>query len=192
MESMNKYLRIFFLLFLIGFTGGVLCSNYLRVSAGYDTSLLGIYMAGQGTETILQSQLFGYLLKKRGRWFLFYFISDMTPVGVPLVWGGILWLAFLAGNLMTAFLLEYGLAGILTGIICLFPQGLFYLPAVFLLFFFVLQMSQKFWQTQGRVRGDYGAYFFFMTGIFVIFLLGIFMESYVNQKVLHYVAQHRL
>ncbi|MGN0399451.1 MAG: stage II sporulation protein M [Blautia sp.] len=189
---MNKYFRILFLLFLVGFAGGILCANYLQASSGYETSLLGIYMAEQGTETISRSQVFWHLLKKRAEWFLVYFISGMTPFGVPLVWGGILWFGFLAGNLMTAFLMEYGLVGILTGLICFFPQGFFYLPAWIFFFFFILQMSQKFWQTQGRTSGDYGAYFFFMTGIFVLFLLGIFMESYVNQKVLNYVVRNRL
>lgn len=53
-------------------------------------------------------------------------------------------------------------------------------------------MSQKYWGKGIRVKADYRAYLFFMTGIGILFLLALFMESYVNQNVLSFVIERFL
>lgn len=180
-------MNVFFFLYLGGFAAGILCANFLKYHAGYQTSLLGIYLADSMSGNVPSGQLFLHLCEKRGVWFLLYLISGITPFGVPLVLCGLLWLGFLAGNLLTVFLLEYGMRGIAAGLACFFPQGLFYIPAVMLFFFFIVQMSQKYWGKEVRVKADYRAYLFFMSGLGILFLLALLMESYVNQNVLEYV-----
>ncbi|MFQ7552893.1 MAG: hypothetical protein ACLRMZ_24675 [Blautia marasmi] len=66
-------------------------------------------------------------------WFLLYMISGVTPFGIPLVLGGLLWLGFLGGNLMTVFLMEYGIRGIGAALACFFLRD-FYVPSVLLFF----------------------------------------------------------
>ena len=154
---MKKYLNVFFLLYLGGFLAGVLCSNFLRNYAGYQTSLLGVYLADRAAGSISGSGIFLRLFEKRGVWFLLYMVSGVTPFGIPLVLGGLLWLGFLGGNLMTVFLMEYGIRGIGAALACFFPQGLFYVPSVLLFFFFIVQMSQKYWGKGIRVKADYRA-----------------------------------
>ncbi|WP_104805762.1 stage II sporulation protein M [Blautia marasmi] len=189
---MKKYLNVFFLLYLGGFVVGVLCSNFLRNYAGYQTSLLGVYMADRAAGSVSGSGIFLRLFERRGGWVLLYMISGVTPFGIPLVLGGLLWPGFLGGNLMTVFLMEYGIRGIGAALACFFPQGIFYVPSVLLFFFFIVQMSQKYWGKGIRVRADYRAYLFFMTGIGILFLLALFMESYVNQNVLSFVIERFL
>lgn len=184
---MKKYLNVFFFLYLGGFAAGIFCANFLKHNAGYQTSLLGIYLADRAAGSVPSSQFFLHLCERRGVWFLCYLMSGMTPFGVPLVLGGLLWLGFLAGNLLTVFLLEYGIRGLAAGIACFFPQGLFYVPAVALFFFFIVQMSQKYWGKGMRVKADYKAYLFFMSSLGILFLLALLMESYVNQNVLEFV-----
>ena len=88
-------------------------------------------------------------------------------------------------NLM--FLMEYGIRGLLLGSACFVPQCFFYIPATLSFFFIVYQMSQKFWKRQSIGRKRYQSYIFFLMAIGIVYLCGIFMESYVNYKVLVYV-----
>ncbi len=77
---------------------GVLCCNFLRSYAGYQTSLLGVYLANRAAGSVSGSGIFLRLFERRGVWFLLYLISGVTPFGIPLVLGGLLWLGFLGGN----------------------------------------------------------------------------------------------
>ncbi|MCA5960303.1 hypothetical protein LC724_07340 [Blautia sp. RD014234] len=107
---------------------GVLCCNFLRSYAGYQTSLLGVYLADRAAGSVSGSGIFLRLFERRGVWFLLYLIGGVTPFGIPLVLGGLLWLGFLGGNLLTVFLMEYGIRGIGAALACFFPQGLFMCP----------------------------------------------------------------
>lgn len=181
---MKKRLSIFLVLYLTGFTIGVFGEVLLEKITQENTALIGVYLENQNTETVLNSQLFRFLLKTRGEWFLFYFICGMTPVGVIAVFIGCIWLGILAGYLVTLFLMEYGIVGILICAGCSVPQILFYFPSVVTLFFLCAEMSLKSWKKNYRRKQDYQTYFFFMTSAALIFLLGIFLESYVSPNVL--------
>ncbi len=76
---MKKRLSIFLILYFVGFTIGILCTSLLKKVTQENTALLGIYLKNQNTESVLNVQVFGHLLKLRGKWFLFYFIGGMTP-----------------------------------------------------------------------------------------------------------------
>lgn len=184
---MKKYIRIFLLLYLAGFVLGIAGANFLLKKTGSQTSLLPFYTAF--APDVERRLLFGQLLIKRGSWFLVGALCGTTVLGVPL--GGIclLWAGFLGGNLITLFLLEYGLKGMAAGIACLFPQALFYVPGWLFFFFVVVQMSQKSWAGLKKNKEDHKAYFFFLSMAAIILLLGIWTESYVNQNVLQYVME---
>ena len=89
---MKKRLSIFLILYFVGFTIGILCTSLLKKVTQENTALLGIYLKNQNTESVLNVQVFGHLLKLRVKWFLFYFIGGMTPAGFVMVLAGSLWL----------------------------------------------------------------------------------------------------
>ena len=117
-------------------------------------------------------------------------ICGLTPFGVIMVVLGLLWYGFLAGNLVTVFLTEYGIKGIAMNAMCYLPQALFYIPGWLFFFFLVMQMSQKSWGNGKKEKADYKAYFFFLTGALICILLGIWMESYVNQNLLVFIMKN--
>lgn len=186
---MKKYVRLFFLLYFAGFAAGILCANLLTGEAGYQTSLLPVYLSGSLPENRNMEALFGRLLVKRGIFFAAGMVCGLTPVGTVAVVMVLLWFGFLAGNLVTAFLLEYGMKGMGIGAACFLPQALFYVPGFLFFFFVVMQMSQKAWGKGKREKADYKAYFFFLSGSFICILLGIWQESYVNQNLLRYILE---
>lgn len=88
-----------------------------------------------------------------------------------------------------SFLTEWGLKGMGAGILCMVPQILFYIPGWLLYFFSIMQMSRKSLSGQKRYREDYKSYFFFLSMAGVLLLLGIWTESYVNQKILAWILE---
>ena len=148
---MKKRLSIFLILYFVGFTIGILCTSLLKKVTQENTALLGIYLKNQNTESVLNVQVFGHLLKLRGKWFLFYFIGGMTPAGIVMVLAGCLWLGLLAGCLVTLFLMEYGVIGIFFCIGCGIPQIFFYLPSVLALFFYAVRWVLN---SGGKVTGE--------------------------------------
>lgn len=184
---MKKYMKVFFLLYLGGFAAGIFCANLLQREAGYQTSLLPVYLSAAQTGYPDKENLFGQLLIKRGSFLAVGTLCGLTPLGVPFILVSLIWFGFLAGNLITLFLLEYGLRGLGIGTICFWPQAFFYVPGWLFFFFVMMQMSQKCWGQKKREKADYKACLFFVSGAAVFILLGIWMESYVNQNLLGYI-----
>lgn len=189
---MNQYLKRLIMLYAAGFGLGILCCNLLIKEKGYQVSLLPVYFSSAAPVIENREYLFGSLLIKRGIFFMGGLICGLTPFGVIMVVLGLLWYGFLAGNLVTVFLTEYGIKGIAMNAMCYLPQALFYIPGWLFFFFLVMQMSQKSWGNGKKEKADYKAYFFFLTGALICILLGIWMESYVNQNLLVFIMKKRL
>lgn len=187
---MKKSLETFFTLYFGGMAAGIICVNLIQKYYGYQTGFLGYYMAGRAVEHPSAQSLFFNVLQTRALFWVFNFLSGMTPFGIIIATAVSLWLGFLAGNLFTVFLMEYGVRGIFYCTASFFPQILFYAPAVFLTYLFVQMMSQKFWSGRRPVKEDYKAYGFFFSVIGVLLLTGVFTECYVNVRVIDYVSKH--
>lgn len=185
---MKKNLRLFLILYLAGFGVGVLAGDLFLKKIGYQTSLLSTYLTyAPDLET---SQFFGELFLQRGKFFFLGAVCGVTVPGMFLVVGGLLWAGFLGGNLAVLFLTQWGIRGMGAGFLCLFPQSLFYIPGWLLYFFAVWQMSRKSLAGAKRNREDYKAYFFFLSMAAVLLLLGIWSESYVNQKIVAWIIEN--
>ena len=186
-QDIKKHFTAFVCVYMVGFILGIIGTNLLHKEFQYPSNLLGMYFMSKADPDYSAGKYFCRLLENRGAWFLFYGVGGVTFFGVPLVVGGLLWLGFLAGSLLTMFLMEYGIRVLLLGSACFVPQCFFYIPATLSFFFIVYQMSQKFWKRQSIGRKRYQSYIFFLMAIGIVYLCGIFMESYVNYKVLVYV-----
>lgn len=184
---MKKYVKLFCCLYLAGFAAGI-CGLYFMVkNNGYQTSLLPVYLSAFPQKAGNAAGVFGELLWQKGKLLFLGLVCGMTCVGVPAVAVCILWLGFMGGSLAGVFFLEYGVKGMILNFMCMFPQSLFYIPGCLLLFFAVMQMSQKYWEKRKIGKEDYKAYFFFLSGAGMLILLGVWMESYVNQSLMQYI-----
>lgn len=184
---MKKNLRLFLILYLAGFGAGVLAGDLFLKKTGYQTSLLSVYLTD--TPDFQAVQFFGELLFQRGKFFFLGSVCGVTVLGIFLTAAGLLWAGFLGGNLAVLFLIQWGIRGMGAGFLCLFPQVLFYIPGWLLYFFAVLQMSRKSLAGAKRTREDYKAYFFFLSMSGILLILGIWLESYVNQKIITWILE---
>lgn len=182
---MKKNLRLFLLLYLAGFAAGILTANLFIKKIGGQTSLLSIYLGASPDWS--GNLLFGELFFRRGGFFFVGAVCGVTILGIVFTAGGLLWAGFLGGNLAVLFLTQWGIKGMGIGLACLFPQILFYIPGWLLYFFAVMQMSRKSMAGQRRIKEDYKAYFFFLSMAAILLILGIWVECYVNQKVVNWI-----
>ena len=96
------------------------------------------------------------------------------------------WQGFALGFLLSAFLIRYGAKGIAAFFCTSFPQILFYFTAYFFLYQVIFNLHQK-KQSQTYEEGDVSkrssvarAYFGICILLSLVFVVGIFIESYVN------------
>lgn len=187
---MKRNVRLLLCWYLSGFILGIIGANLLFRETGYSSGILAVYGTAASKEWIDAEALFSHLLFQRGIYFLSMIFLGLTYIGIFAVVLSLLWFGFLAGNLMTIFLLEYGVKGFVAGSVCFLPQIFFYLPGWLLLFWIVMRMSRKAMGKKRRERADYQAYIFFGVGAGICVLLGIWLESYVNQNILIWIFQH--
>ena len=147
----------FLALFFTGFLTGILIVNYIW---GEQLSLIGtfteVYLMRLKNEKISFQQYIWYLIQVRGIFFLVLFLA----MGIRI-----------RKIVAACFLLWTGMSGMKGSILCvagLFPQFLFYVPAVLVLLRFCWNYPQNQWNRQKT---------FFVCGLF---LIGIFSESCLN------------
>jgi stage II sporulation protein M len=89
------------------------------------------------------------------------------------------WQVFSVGFLLASAIASYGFKGIILVITATFPHYLIYIP-VYILCFFLAKTTYK------RKRGErkYPIYLLLATALTLLYLLGIFLESYVNPRIL--------
>lgn len=98
------------------------------------------------------------------------------------------WQGFSVGFMLSTAIAKYGMKGIFLVLGSLFPQYLFYFPVYILCCYLASYLRQRMRQDRignGSDRGYiYGAWLTAAVGILLIFLAGVFLESYVNPTIL--------
>lgn len=116
--------------------------------------------------------LFFYCLRKRGLiagLLVVFAMTNLAPV-VAAVFAG--WVGLGTGAWITVASVRYGILGPLLYLVIIMPQALCYLPA----FLFYLRWMMGYHLSQERFFGKMAQLFV----IFVLFLVGILLESYAN------------
>lgn len=181
----QKQIKICVLLFLIAFFAGIAASCILlplqKSEIFHEESLRRISNIDAASMDVLW-----FIGKKRFK--ALFLIGLLTMAGLgPIVFYGIfcIW-GFACGMMLTALCGSLGLIGVLVFILMGFPQILFYLAGWFLYFFF-----QKSLEEQRMERGKYfygkgkrGTYAFLLAAMFIVVIMGILIESYVNPYIL--------
>ena len=143
----------FLALFFTGFLTGILIVNYIW---GEQLSLIGTF-----TEV--------YLMRlKNGIFFLMLFLAMGIRIRKIVAAFFLLWTGMSGGILLSEAVAELGMKGSILCVAGLFPQFLFYVPAVLVLLRFCWNYPQNQWNRQKT---------FFVCGLF---LIGIFSESCLN------------
>lgn len=194
----GKYLdmrqeRLFIGLAVAGFVVGLVLMNIGKRVLLEDTGLLSEYILYEMKYSqINSSAFFWYVLRKRMSMVFLMTLLATTWLGVIAGYTYSAWLGISFGMLMMAAVIRYGVKGILLILIGIFPQGLIYLPACFLLLNWcrelclILHFSEKkdakiSLREEGKNNIMRRKALQFLS-LVVVVIIGCTFESYVNPK----------
>lgn len=193
-ENIRKYKKTYFPAVWIysgSFLLGILIPNIIWKTAWNQKAAASIYLlsifAGKDLE---DQEYFIQVLKMRASIFILAALCGITVFGVVIAIVGLLGSGLLLGMVLTMSVLEFGIPGCAVGIGLVFPQYIFYIPCMLLLFTEIYRQSLETWKNQGRMSADITGY----TGRILLcglgYSLGILLEIYCNPKVMEFLMKN--
>lgn len=193
-ENIRKYKKTYFPAVWIysgSFLLGILIPNIIWKTAWNQKAAASIYLlsifAGKDLE---DQEYFIQVLKMRASIFILAALCGITVFGVVIAIAGLLGSGLLLGMVLTMSVLEFGIPGCAVGIGLVFPQYIFYIPCMLLLFTEIYRQSLETWKNQGRMSADITGY----TGRILLcglgYSLGILLEIYCNPRVMEFLMKN--
>lgn len=193
-ENIRKYKKTYFPAVWIysgSFLLGILLPNIIWKTAWNQKAAASIYLlsifAGKDLE---EQEYFIQVLKMRASIFILAALCGITVFGVVIAIAGLLGSGLLLGMVLTMSVLEFGIPGCAVGIGLVFPQYIFYIPCMLLLFTEIYRQSLETWKNQGRMAADITGY----TGRILLcglgYSLGILLEIYCNPRVMEFLMKN--
>ncbi|MCM1025267.1 MAG: stage II sporulation protein M [Roseburia sp.] len=132
--------------------------------------------------------LFCYVLRKRMTVFLAMAVLATTYLGYAVCMGAAAWCGMSAGVFLSALFLRYGLKGLILALVSVFPQFLFYIPAVIMMLGWSEDLYRAIY-SRGRTADIRERSFVlkkagWLGAIALIILLGCLLEGYLNPGLL--------
>ena len=139
--------------------------------------------------TVDSSALFCYVLRKRMGRLLILAVLSTTYLGLVVCGGCVFWYGMSAGTFLASLMIRYGVKGIMLAVVSVFPQYLFYVPAMFVMLAWCETVFRAIYHRNG---GGYGAadkgFLVQKAGQFVaivsVILAGCLAEGYINPYLL--------
>lgn len=193
-ENIRKYKKTYFPVAWIysgSFLLGILIPNIIWKTAWNQKAAASIYLLSIFAGKDLEDQkYFIQVLKMRASIFILAALCGITVFGVVIAIVGLLGSGLLLGMVLTMSVLEFGIPGCAVGIGLVFPQYIFYIPCMLLLFTEIYRQSLETWKNQGRMSADITGY----TGRILLcglgYSLGIILEIYCNPKVMEFLMKN--
>ena len=193
-ENIRKYKKTYFPAVWIysgSFLLGILIPNIIWKTAWNQKAAASIYLLSIFAGKDLEDQkYFIQVLKMRASIFILAALCGITVFGVVIAIVGLLGSGLLLGMVLTMSVLEFGIPGCAVGIGLVFPQSIFYIPWMLLLFTEIYRQSLETWKNQGRMSADITGY----TGRILLcglgYSLGILLEIYCNPKVMEFLMKN--
>ncbi|MGN0377462.1 MAG: stage II sporulation protein M [Suilimivivens sp.] len=186
-EKRNVY-RIWFLIFVAGFLLGILIMNFgssrfMQNGELFDmTAMYRMKYFEVDSESFLK-----YELPQRLRDFLLLLVISTTCFGIVAAYLWIAWQGILAGMVITAAIIKFGIKGILLILAGIFPQHLLFIPAAVMMLCWscqtccLLYFPEKsiFLPFQNKKR-QYLHQLGMILWIICVVVIGCILECYVN------------
>ncbi len=171
------------------FVSGIFMANFMGREAVSNAGILNDYFVEKFQYTEVNGQnLFFYIMGERMPMLLLLLLLTLTTLGMA---GGLFmlgWQGFSVGFMLSTAIAKYGMKGILLVLGGLFPQYLFYMP-VYVLYCYLAGYLRRRLDKDRLGNGSdrsyiLGAWLVAAAGILLLFVAGIFLESYVNPAIL--------
>lgn len=132
--------------------------------------------------------LFCYVFRKRLTVFLVTAVLTTTYLGYAVCVGAAAWCGMSAGAFLTTLFFRYGLKGLVLALVSIFPQYLFYIPAIMMMLGWSEDLYRAIY-SRSRTADIWDRIFIlkkagWLGAIALTILLGCILESYINPGLL--------
>ncbi|MBE5892599.1 MAG: stage II sporulation protein M [Lachnospiraceae bacterium] len=180
------------LLFWTGVLAGIIVMNLGKSILLDDTGLLDEYtLYHMKYMTVDSGALFYYVLWLRMKTVLILIVFATTYLGMAVCTGATVWYGFSVGAFTSALMMQYGLKGIVFGVLSVFPQMLLYVPAAVALLRWCVQLN-RFIYFQREATSDVekkvplSRRIVRLLGILGLVVLGCLAESFINPEIMEW------
>ncbi len=176
---MKKFLIILIIIFICGILSADVCLKQLKES----NVLVGLeYYEQYATANIAFKDVFWNVLYERIKFFAFLILLCFTPMKEKI--GSILMplFFFVWGFFLMSCIIELGAGGFVIGLACVFPHGILYVAAVWLL---VRQKHTRGYHLKNKIGINIGRFLFFA----LLFITACVMESLMGTHFIPWVIR---
>ncbi len=176
-------------IFFIGIVSGILILNLGKSTLLEGTGLFDEYtLYGMKSMTVDRGALFCYVFRRRMLALLIMAITATTYLGYAACIGVAGWCGMAAGTFLSALTIRYGIKGVILAVVSVFPQMLFYLPAIIMMLGWGEDIYRAIYSKGTLPDGTDRVFWMKKLGrlglIALITVLGCMMEGYVNPGLL--------
>ena len=179
-------------LFWIGVLAGIIVMNLAKSILLDGTGLLDEYtLYHMKYMTVDSGALFYYVLWLRVKAALLLIVFATTYLGMAVCAGATVWYGFSFGAFASALMMQYGLKGIVFGVLSVFPQMLLYVPAAIALLRWCVRLNRSIY-FQRDIMADVeknvplSRRVLRLLGILGVILLGCLAESFINPEIMEW------
>lgn len=176
--------------FCMGLLAGLLVMNGGKSILLDNTGFFDVYTLYRIRDmTVDQNALFYYVFRKRILWMLVMSVLSTTYLGLAVCLGSVFWYGMSAGAFVTALALRYGIKGILLAAVCLLPQYLVYIPALFVFLKWAEELYRGIYSRSGGAFAAEDKSFLVkksgqLVALLCAFAIGCLLEAYINPLLL--------
>lgn len=186
-ESRSVWGKAMKLLLLLSFVAGIFAANFMGREEIVNAGILNDYFVEKFQYTQINGEnLFFYIVGERLPLLFLLFLLMVTSLGIVSGMVILAWQGFSVGFMLSTGIVKYGAKGILLILGGLFPQYLFYLAVYVLYCWIAISLRQRFFCEREAADRKllYGAVLLAAAVLFVLFMAGIFLESYLSPVIL--------
>lgn len=188
-EQLREGNLSFATIFTVGVFAGIFCMNLGKSMLLENTGLLDEYsLYYMKYATVDSTALFYYVLKQRLGYILILAILATTYLGFVICCIVSLGCGICVGSFLGAAVLRYGIKGILLVFGGVFPQFLFYVPAMIAMLLWCRRIYRMIYLDRALGRDGTRSFIFSksilqLLLIVVVFVLGCILESFLNPSI---------
>lgn len=183
------WISIMKILLLLSFVAGIFVANLMGREEVSNAGVLNDYFVEKFQYTQINGEnLFFYIIGERMPLLFLLFLLIFTSLGI---FSGILvvgWQGFSIGFMLSTGIAKYGIKGIILVLGGLFPQYLLYFPVYIFYCYVAVFLRQRFFaigrENISERRFAYGIGLLIAIILMIVFVAGIFLESYVSPVIL--------
>ena len=174
--------------FLAGMCIGIFAANLFCEDYSSQVMVLSAYLLEKYPAMNIEgARLFQYCIQVRLMPILYIGVFSLTVLGGFYLMGYLLWLGFAFGALLSAATIRFGWKGILLCVVGMLPQFLVYVPATVAALYYGNEIYKRLYvEYESDIHTGRGRRLFFLRYalifllLFVVSIMGVFLESYVN------------